>query len=113
MIASLLNLPEHEAKVLEITVQAVKVWLQRHSGWLLLLDNADDLSLVPTFLPPALGGHLLLTTRAFAVGSQASRLEVNTLSPEQGVLFLLRRASLIAPDATLEHVSADGKWPTK
>ena len=76
-----------------------------HSGWLLILDNADDLSLVPTFLPPALGGHLLLTTRAFAVGHLASRLEVDTLSAEQGALFLLRRASLIAPDATLKQVS--------
>ncbi len=104
-IASLLNLPEQEAQEQEITVQAVKVWLQRHSGWLLILDNADDLSLVPAFLPPALGSHLLLTTRAFTVGHLASRLEVNTLSPEQGALFLLRRASLIAPDATLEQVS--------
>jgi len=104
-IARLLNLPEQEAQEQEIAVQAVKVWLQRHSGWLLVLDNADDLSLVPAFLPPALGGHLLLTTRSFAVGHLASRLEVDTLSAEQGALFLLRRASLIAPDATLEHVS--------
>jgi tetratricopeptide (TPR) repeat protein len=104
-IATLLNLPEQEAQEQEITVQAVKVWLQRHSGWLLILDNADDLSLVPAFLPPALGGHLLLTTRAFSVGHLASRLEVDTLSAEQGALFLLRRASLIAPDATLEDVS--------
>jgi TIR domain/NB-ARC domain len=104
-IASLLNLPDQEAQEQEITVQAVKVWLQRHSGWLLILDNADDLSLVPVFLPPALGGHLLLTTRAFTVGHLASRLEVDTLSPEQGALFVLRRASLVAPNITLEHVS--------
>jgi hypothetical protein len=58
-ISTLLNLPEHEAQEQEITIQAVKTWLQTHSVWLLMLDNADDLSLVPTFLPPALGGHLL------------------------------------------------------
>ena len=104
-IATMLNLPEQKVQEQEITIQAVKTWLQTHSGWLLILDNADDLSLVPTFLPPALGGHLLLTTRAFAVGRLASRLEVDTLSAEQGALFLLRRASLIAPDATLEHIS--------
>jgi tetratricopeptide (TPR) repeat protein len=104
-IATLLNLPEQEAQDQEIMVQAVKVWLQRHSGWLLILDNADDLSLVPAFLPPALGGHLLLTTRVFIAGYLASRIEVDTLAPEQGALFLLRRASLISPDATLEHVS--------
>jgi tetratricopeptide (TPR) repeat protein len=45
-----------------------------------------------------------LATRAFAVGHLASRIEVDTLPPEQGALFLLRRASLIAPDATMEHV---------
>jgi len=104
-IASLLNLPEQKVQEQEITVQAVKIWLQRHSVWLLILDNADDLSLVPAFLPSALGGHLLLTTRAFAVGHLASRLEVDTLAAEQGALFLLRRASLMTPDATLEHVS--------
>lgn len=104
-MASLLSLPEKEAQEQEITIDAVKTWLQTHGGWLLILDNADDLSLVPAFLPPALGGHLLLTTRAFAVGRLASRLEVDSLSAEQGALFLLRRASLIAPDAILEHVS--------
>jgi tetratricopeptide (TPR) repeat protein len=103
-IATLLNLPEREAQEQEITVQAVKEWLQRHSGWLLILDNADDLSLVPAFLPSALGGHLLLTTRAYTVWHMA-RIEVDTLSAEQGALFLLRRASLVAPDTTLEQVS--------
>jgi tetratricopeptide (TPR) repeat protein len=104
-IATLLNLPEKEAQEQEITVQAIKTWLQTHSGWLLIMDNADDLNLLPAFLPPALGGHLLLTTRAFAVGRLASRLEVDTLADEQGALFLLRRAALMAPDATLEQVS--------
>ena len=46
-----------------------------------------------------------MTTRAFAVGHLASRLEVDTLSAEQGALFLLRRAALIAPDTTLEQSS--------
>jgi tetratricopeptide (TPR) repeat protein len=104
-LATLLKLPEHDAQEQEVTIQAIKTWLQTHSGWLLILDNADDLSLVPAFLPPAMGGHLLLTTRAFSVGHLASRLEVDTLAPEQGALLLLRRASLMAPDATLEHIS--------
>src|SRR5712692_7966993 len=81
-IASLLNLPEQEVQEQAITVQAVKAWLQTHSGWLLILDNADDLALVPAFLPPALGGHLLLTTRAQAMGRLAHRIEVETFSLE-------------------------------
>jgi tetratricopeptide (TPR) repeat protein len=104
-IATLLNLPEHEAQDQTITVQAVKTWLQTHSGWLLSLDNADDLGLVSAFLPPVLGGHLLLTTRAQAMGRLAGRLEVDVLPAEQGALFLLRRAALLAPDAELSQAS--------
>ena len=105
-IASLLNLPEKEAQEQAITVQAVKTWLQVHSGWLFMLDNADDLALVPTFLPPAMGGHLLLTTRAQAMGRLAHRIEVDVLAAEQGALFLLRRAALLAPDAELSQASS-------
>ncbi len=105
-IASLLHLPEREEQEQAITVQAVKTWLQTHSGWLLILDNADDLALIPAFLPPALGGHLLLTTRAQAMGRLAHRIEVETFSPEDGALFLLRRATLLASDATLVQISA-------
>jgi tetratricopeptide (TPR) repeat protein len=106
-IASLLRLPECEAKEQEITVQAVKTWLQISRGWLLILDNADELTLLPDFLPPSLSGHLLLTTRAAATGRLAHRLEIATLLPEQGALFLLRRAALLAPDADLSHASQE------
>jgi len=85
-IASLLRLPEREAKEQEIIVQAVKTWLQTHRGWLLILDNADELTLLPDFLPSSLGGHLLLTTRATATGRLGHRLEIETLLPEQGAL---------------------------
>jgi tetratricopeptide (TPR) repeat protein len=106
-IASLLRLPEREAKEQEITVQAVKTWLQTHRGWLLILDNADELTLLSDFLPASLGGHLLLTARATATGRLAYRLEIETLQPEQSALFLLRRAGLITPEAELSQVSQE------
>ena len=104
-LAGMLRLPEREVREQDITVQAVKTWLQTHRDWLLILDNADELTLLPDFLPPSSGGHLLLTTRAIATGRLAHRLEIETLLPEQGALFLLRRASLIAPDAELLQAS--------
>ncbi len=106
-LAALLRLPEREAKEQEVTVQAVKIWLQTHRGWLLVLDNADELALLSNFLPPTLGGHVLLTTRAAATGRLAHRLEIETQLPEQGALFLLRRAGLIAPDAELSQASQE------
>jgi NB-ARC domain len=105
VIAMLLRLPEREAQKQETIVQAVKSWLQTHRDWLLILDNADELTLLYDFLSPSLGGHLLLTTRAAVTGRLAHRLEIETLLPEEGAMFLLRRAALIAPDATLEQAS--------
>lgn len=102
-IADLLKLPEKAHQDQIITVQSVKAWLQNHSHWLLILDNADKLAIVAEFLPSMIGGHLLLTTRASALGHVAQRIEMEILYPEQGALFLLRRASLLTPDASFEH----------
>jgi tetratricopeptide (TPR) repeat protein len=105
VIAGLLNLPEKDAQDQMIAVTAVKIWLQKHTEWLLILDNADDLAIIPEFLPSTYGGHILLTTRAQAMGRLAQRIEVDTLSSEVGALFLLRRAGLLALDASLEQTS--------
>jgi tetratricopeptide (TPR) repeat protein len=108
-LAVLLNLPEQDVQEHTITVQAVKRWLQTHSAWLLILDNADELALAQEFLPPVPGGHLLLTTRAQATGRLANRLEVEAFSAEQSTLFLLRRAGLLAHDASLEQALLDDR----
>jgi hypothetical protein len=106
-LAAVLRLQEREERDQEITIAAVKRWLQMHRGWLLILDNADELALLPSFLPSTPGGHLLLTTRASATGELAQRLEIETFLPGQGALLLLRRSGLIAPDTELSHVGAD------
>jgi tetratricopeptide (TPR) repeat protein len=105
-IAALLNVPEKSEQESARVIAAVKNWLQRSTGWLLILDNADDLALARDFLPPSLGGQVLLTTRAQATGRFARRLEVDILSTELGALFLLRRANRLAPDTTLEQAEA-------
>jgi len=102
-IATLLHLPEKNAQDQTLTVNAVKRWLEANWEWLLILDNADELAVVGEFLPSALGGHVLLTTRAQALGRLAQRIEVDTFTPELGALFLLRRASHITPDAPFEQ----------
>ncbi len=47
--ASLLRLPESEDREQDLMVQAVKTWFQLHRGWLLILDNADELTLLREF----------------------------------------------------------------
>ncbi len=100
-IANVLNLPQRDAQEQEVIVQAVKNWLRGTNGWLLILDNADDLAVVQPFLPTVCPGHLLLTTRAQILGKLARRLEVDTLDTKVGALLLLRRAGLLPPDGLL------------
>src|SRR5450755_1249077 len=104
-IATLLNLPEQGEQESTRIITAVKVWLQRNTGWLLILDNADDLTLARDFLPPSFGGQVLLTTRAQTTGRFARHLEVDILPTELGALFLLRRAGLLPVEAPLEQAS--------
>ena len=66
------------------TVEAVKRWLVSHMDWLLIIDNADDLAMVSEFVQPAARGHLLLTTRAQAMGRVALRIELEQMEPEEG-----------------------------
>jgi tetratricopeptide (TPR) repeat protein len=106
-IATLLKLPERVAEEQDLIIQAVKTWLQKYQGWLLILDNADELEVLPPFLPSSLGGHLLLTTRAWDMQRLAQRIEVATFSQMQGATFLLQRAERLPSDAVLDQAKAD------
>jgi hypothetical protein len=100
-IARTVNLPERDERDQTVIVAAVKGWLRQHTGWLLILDNADELTLLPEFLPAPLQGHLLFTTRAQALGRLANRIEVNALDQDAAALLVLHRAGLLTLDAPL------------
>ena len=103
-IAALLNLPERGEQDQDAVVKAVIRWLDTHTDWLLILDNADRLDIVETFIPPSGKGHVLLTTRAHSTGTLAQRLEIEKMGLEEGTLFLLRRSQRLKGTAGLESV---------
>jgi tetratricopeptide (TPR) repeat protein len=105
-IAALLHLAERDAQDQEALVTAVKHWLLTHQGWLLILDNADDVQMASDFLPPGGRGHVLLTTRAQAAGSIARSLQVEEMDTQEGTLLLLRRAGVLAMEAPVESAAA-------
>jgi tetratricopeptide (TPR) repeat protein len=73
-------------------VRAITRWLEQcQDPWLLIVDNADDLSLVQQYLPGQGNGSVLLTTRANAVGSLAEPLDVEAMGVMEGTHFLLHR----------------------
>ena len=62
-LARRMQLP-HPEDDLDQAVLALKHWLETHTGWLLVLDNADDPAMLRPFLPDAEHGHILITSRA-------------------------------------------------
>ncbi|HVB22280.1 MAG TPA: FxSxx-COOH system tetratricopeptide repeat protein [Ktedonobacteraceae bacterium] len=102
-IAYLLNLPELDEQKPELRVEAVKRWLDDHTRWLLVMDNADDLQLVRSFMPGRPLGHIILTTRSQAIreGNIAMQLVVEEMKQQEALVFLLRRAGLWDEEAKL------------
>jgi tetratricopeptide (TPR) repeat protein len=85
-----------ELKPSELAREVLK-WLGKQSGWLLVLDNLDDLSVAGNYLPRLRvgGGHLLITTRdPNAIGIPAEGLEVGVLDVHDAKALLLLRSNL-------------------
>ncbi len=74
-------------------MHAMKSWLEGcPQRWLLIFDNADDISLLPPYMPRYGNGSILLTTRTQAVGSLGIAINVEKMNPLEGTCLLLRRA---------------------
>ncbi len=105
-LAQTLELPDKEEQEQWRVVNSVKRWLQEHSGWLLILDNADDLTVMADMLPRGMAGATLVTTRSQATGKIARGLALDKMEISEGIRLLLRRARLLEEDEPLETVSA-------
>ncbi len=103
-IARLLNLDIALTQEQNTIMQIVWEQLQSSVEWLLVLDNADDLEMISTVLPSQLSGHVLLTTQAQAPGQLAQSIKLEPFPSEVGALFLLRRATLLEENDSLESV---------
>ena len=112
-LASVLNLPEQQEQEQRRMLEAVKLWLEAHTAWLLIIDGVEEVAEIGTLLPQKGKGHIVLTTRSQAVGPLAHRMVIEPLSREEGITLLLRRAQLKAAggspdDAPLQDRDAAG-----
>ena len=103
-IAECLQLSQRQDADQEQIVATVQRWLNTHCQWLLIWDNVEDLALVQRFQPATRAGAILMTTRRQALGTLAQGIEIPSLTPEEGLLFLLRRARVLSPDAKQEQL---------
>jgi tetratricopeptide (TPR) repeat protein len=91
---SVLDLPEHNVPEVQRKCDAVIQWLNRYSGWLLILDNTDTKESareVEKLFNQLRGGHVLITSRQANWSKQVSRIPLDILNAEAGVAFLLER----------------------
>ena len=95
-LAQVLDLPEQYTQDQRHLLEAVRHWLNLHSGWLLILDNLEDLALVKEIYPLSGSGYVLITTRSQATGTLAQTIELEQMTLEEGIHFLLRRAKRIS-----------------
>jgi nucleoside phosphorylase len=100
-IARMLKRSEETIQDAASLLHTMMEWFMEHTGWLLILDNADELRLVDPFLPMAARGHILLTTRAQAVRALAQEVDLERLDPQDGALCILRRSGLLRWDGRL------------
>jgi tetratricopeptide (TPR) repeat protein len=105
-LATLLHLPEYDEPDQSKVKPAVQRWLNKHTGWLLILDNIEDLNLVDQFVPVDRQGAVLLTTRQQATEPIAQALELGPLPENDGILFLLKRTKKLTFDLSLDSVPA-------
>jgi tetratricopeptide (TPR) repeat protein/transcriptional regulator with XRE-family HTH domain len=96
-------------------IAAILHWLEVcQEPWLLIVDNADDLTLVQPYLPRQGQGSILLTTRAHAVAWLANAIEVEQMGLLEGTRFLLHRTRRLSAsdeecnEATNVVITLDG-----
>ena len=98
-LAEVLGLPVKDERDINEVCAAVRRWLGREPGYLLILDNADDPALVKPFLPPDPRGHVLLTSRAqnFDILDIRKPIVLSVLTPAEALQFLVKRMGREGP----------------
>ena len=98
-MAEVLDLPEKDESDSNKVTAAVCRWLGREPGYLLILDNAGDPTLVQRHLPPNPRGHVMLTSRAqnFDVLGIRKPIWLPVLTSDGALEFLLKRTGREGP----------------
>lgn len=92
-----LDLPEQDSKSVRVRSEAALRWLMEHPAWLLILDNVDSEEAARA-VEEILGslqhhGQVLITSRLRAWGPSIPALELDLLSEDSAVEFLLERTA--------------------
>jgi tetratricopeptide (TPR) repeat protein/DNA-binding XRE family transcriptional regulator len=101
-----LDLQDREETDHSRMIAAVKRWLVEQSRWLLIFDNAVDLTLLSEFLPRNPTGAILITTRSQFAG-QLKHIKMRGLSRAESITFLSKRLASSQEDAEEDTIVVD------
>jgi len=110
-LAEALDLPQKQERDQTVIVEAVRAWLNHNGAWLLIFDNARGKEDLRGWLPQNPAGHVVITSRDPNWGGVAKPLEVEVLTREDAVRFLLQRTGQDDADAARLLAEALGDLP--
>ncbi|MGO9566026.1 MAG: FxSxx-COOH system tetratricopeptide repeat protein [Desulfomonilaceae bacterium] len=92
-LAKALDLPLQDDADQSLIVTAVREWLCRNDGWLLIFDNAEPQEDIRGLIPETKSGHVILTSRnPNWLGIGAEPFSVDVLPPDKSIELLLSRS---------------------
>ncbi|MFM8394777.1 MAG: hypothetical protein ACKOB4_12725, partial [Acidobacteriota bacterium] len=100
-ISGLLQLPEYGSPHMSLAVGSVLTWLAGHSGWLLILDDAEDPAITRAYATFSDKGHVLITTREECGVDFAINRTIGHLDEVSAVELMKQAAGLSAEVAAL------------
>ncbi len=110
-LASDLELPEKDAQDQSAVVEAVRYWLERNRGWLLIFDNAKNQKEIRDYVPRGETGHVIITSRDRQWAGVAKPFTVEVFEPDESVEFLVKRTNEQDRAAASELAEALGRLP--
>ena len=110
-LAIKLDLPEHKTTEQAIQIQAVHNWLERHTDWLLIFDNAEERHHIRPYVPRIGQGQVLITSRNPIWDGLGTTLPVEVMQPEEALAFLAKRTHDPDPQAAATLAKTLGYLP--
>jgi hypothetical protein len=110
-LARELDLAEKDDPDQEVVIQAVRRWLEDHDGWLLIFDNARELSRISRYLPPQIRGHIIITSRNPAWSGLGGVVDLKEWVRPESIRFLLKRSGREDESGTDAVAGALGDLP--
>ena len=111
LMASTLKLPGWDTGDLNLLASATRSFLETHSRWLLVFDNAQGPEDIKPYLPHGGRGHVIITSRNPVWGSLARSMVVSKFERSESVKFLCKRTGQEDKKAADELAEALGDLP--